>query len=193
MIINDFAAQHKLAPLKLHLGCGARKLPGWVNIDKFDYDPADTSRTGSDYDIQADICDLPVRDGTVDQILLVHVVEHFTRWQTIDNLRHWKSKLREGGLLLVEMPDLDKCIEWYLSGEKAPHIKTKLGPLNMGYTQFYGNQWDELDYETHRFVWRMQDFLQALRDTGFWIVEGHHNAQFHQPGRDMFVVAGKPT
>lgn len=192
MIINDFATQHKLAPLKLHLGCGARKLPGWVNIDKFDYDPADTSRTGSDYDIQADICDLPVRDGTVDQILLVHVVEHFTRWQTIDNLRHWKSKLREGGLLLVEMPDLDKCIEWYLRGRDAPHIDTKIGPQNMGKTQFYGNQWDRLDYETHRYVWTVSEFLRELNAAGFVVKEASHDAKFHQKGRDMWVVASVP-
>lgn len=192
MIINDFAAQHKLAPLKLHLGCGARKLPGWVNIDKFDYDPADTSRTGSDYDIQADICDLPVRDGTVDQILLVHVVEHFTRWKTIDNLRHWKSKLREGGLLLVEMPDLDKCIEWYLRGRDAPHIDTKIGPQNMGKTQFYGNQWDRLDYETHRYVWTVSEFLRELNAAGFVVKEASHDAKFHQKGRDMWIVASVP-
>ena len=43
MIINDYAQAKGLAPLKLNLGCGGRPLPGWVNIDKYDYDPADTS------------------------------------------------------------------------------------------------------------------------------------------------------
>ena len=43
MIINDYAEAKGLAPLKLNLGCGGRPLPGWVNIDKYDYDPADTS------------------------------------------------------------------------------------------------------------------------------------------------------
>lgn len=193
MKINFFATSRKMPEIRLNLGCGARRVDGWINIDNYDYDARDTSRTGSDYDLKMDIRRLEVMPGTVDMIMLVHVLEHFTRWEAVAMLKHYFKCLRPGGKLVVEMPDLDKCIEWYLAGEKAPHIKTKLGPLNMGYTQFYGNQWDELDYETHRFVWRMQDFLQALRDTGFWIVEGHHNAQFHQPGRDMFVVAGKPN
>jgi predicted SAM-dependent methyltransferase len=120
------------------------------------------------------------------------VIEHFTRWQTTDNLRHWKSKLREGGLLLVEMPDLDKCIEWYLRGRDAPHINTKIGPQNMGKTQFYGNQWDRIDYETHRYVWTVTEFLRELNAAGFVVKEAGHDAKFHQKGRDMWVVASVP-
>lgn len=191
MIINDYAQAKGLAPLKLNLGCGGRPLPGWVNIDKYDYNPADTSRTGSVYDVKADICDLPVKDESVDQILLVHVVEHFPRWQTIDNLKHWVAKLRPGGLLIVEMPDLDKCIEWYLKGRSAPHIQTPIGLQNMGRTQFYGNQWDRLDYETHRYVWTVTEFIRELNHAGFWIKEASHDAKYHQKGRDMWVVAEK--
>lgn len=193
MKINDYARERNINPIRLNLGCGGRLFDGWINIDKYPHNPADTARGAGEPDIYADICDLPVLDGTVDQIMLVHVVEHFTRWQTIDNLKHWACKLRDRGLLIVEMPDLDKCIEWYLKGKEAPHIDTAIGKQNMGKTQFYGNQWDRLDYETHRYVWTVSEFIRELNRAGFWIKEASHDARFHQKGRDMWVVAEKVT
>ena len=138
-----------------------------------------------------DIRNLDVEDESVDQMLLVHVIEHFVRWQTIEMVRHFNTKLKKGGQLVVEMPDLDKCIEWYLAGKNAPHINTPLGQMNMGRTQFYGNQWDELDYETHRYVWSISEFCEMLLKEGFSIAQATHDAKFHQKGRDMFVVATK--
>jgi hypothetical protein len=89
------------------------------------------------------------------------------------------------------MPDLDRCISLYLSGKSAPHMNTPLGPINMGRSQFYGNQWDQLDYETHRYVWTLQEFTCELKSIGFKIISASHNAVFHMKGRDMFVVAEK--
>ena len=191
MKINFFATARNLPQIRLNLGCGARRIDGWINIDNYDYDPRDTSRTGSAYDLKMDIRQLEVMPETADMIMLVHVMEHFPRWEAVAMVKHYYECLRPGGKLVVEMPDLDKCIEWYLAGDKAPHIQTRMGSLNMGYTQFYGNQWDGLDYETHRFVWRIADFVAVLREAGFWISQADHEAQFHQKGRDMFVVAEK--
>ena len=89
-----------------------------VNIDNYDYEEHDTSRDGAEYDIKMDIRNLDVLDDTVDRILLVHTVEHFVRWEMVDMLTHYYEKLKTGGELIVEMPDLDKCIEWYLMGKK---------------------------------------------------------------------------
>ncbi len=189
--INQYAADHQLPQIKLNLGSGGRPLKGWINIDNYDYEKNDTSRSGSVYDIKMDIRELDVADESVDQILLVHVIEHFVRWETIKMVKHYRSKLKTGGQLVVEMPDLEKCIHWYLLGKAGPQMNTPLGPMNMGRTQFYGNQWNELDYETHRYVWDMQEFCTMLQEEGFQIVSASHDAKFHQKGRDMFVVGAK--
>jgi predicted SAM-dependent methyltransferase len=188
-LINDYANARQLNKIKLNLGCGGRPLKGWINIDFFDYENNDSSRSGSVYDIKMDISVLDVEDNTVDEILLVHVVEHFTRWSVQAMFKHYLSKLKIGGRVVVEMPDLDRCINLYLAGKSAPHMNTPLGPINMGRSQFYGNQWDQLDYETHRYVWTMQEFTSELESIGFKIISSSYDAVFHMKGRDMFVVA----
>jgi predicted SAM-dependent methyltransferase len=190
--ILRFAARAGIEKIKLNLGSGGRPLPGWINIDNFDYEKNDSSRSGAIYDIKSDIRDLNVPDASVDAILLVHVLEHFVRWEAVKMLAMFFRKLKPGGSLIVEMPDFDKCVEWYLRGRDAPHIKTPLGVKNMGQTQFYGNQWDELDYETHRYVWTLSEFLSVLGEMGYMPTQVGHDAKFHQPGRDMFIVACRP-
>lgn len=190
-VINDYAVDKALGAIKLHLGCGGDNFEGWINIDNYDYDPVDTSRSGAAYDIKMDIRELDVDDGTVDKILLVHVVEHFVRWEMIGMFKMFFEKLKVGGQLIIETPDLDRCIDWYLKGERAPHIKTPLGLMNMGLTQFYGNQWSEIDFETHRYVWTVREMRAVLGEVGFCSLTISNDAKFHQKGRDMFVVAVK--
>jgi predicted SAM-dependent methyltransferase len=189
--INRFAQELGCRHVKLHLGCGGVKLRDWINIDNFEFCENDTSRSGANYDIKMDIRKLDVLDDSVDAILSVHVVEHFVRWEAVEMISHWHQKLKPNGLFITEMPDLDKCIDIYLRGGNAPQIDTPLGPINIGKTQFYGNQWSALDYETHRYVWTLAEFCEALKQVGFEILESHHEAKFHVPGRDMFVVARK--
>src|SRR5687767_12241110 len=77
---------------KLNLGCGDKILPGYINVDVVE------SRGGFKPDV---ICDLhrltPFEDTSVDEILSVHVVEHFWRWEVLDVLREWVRVLKPGG------------------------------------------------------------------------------------------------
>lgn len=189
--INQYALENGIEDIKLNLGSGGRPLKGYINIDNYDYEKNDTSRSDSIYDIKMDIRELDCLDSSINQIILVHVIEHFVRWESIKMLTHYYKKLCPGGAIIIEMPDLDKCIEWYLKGKEAPHMKTPIGVMNMGLTQFYGNQWDELDYETHRYVWRLDEFTSVLREIGFEILNANWDAKFHKAGRDMFVIARK--
>jgi predicted SAM-dependent methyltransferase len=190
-VINKYASDHNFSLIQLNLGCGGRPIKQWINIDNYDYEKNDSSRSGSHYDIKMDIRNLDCQNGTVDKILLVHVIEHFVRWETINLVRHYREKLKVGGQLIVEMPDLHECIKIYLQGKNAPHMKTPIGNISIGRTQFYGNQWDELDYETHRYVWDINEFTNMLKVEGFRILKANHEAVFHIKGRDMFVVAEK--
>lgn len=189
--IFEYAAQKEMSQLNLHLGCGGMNLEGWINIDLYEYDLVDTSRSGAEYDVKMDIRALDIPDGSVANILLVHVIEHFVRWETVEMLGHYYRKLAKGGRLIVEMPDLDRVIEWYLAGTASKQMETPLGTKNKGFTQFYGNQWSKLDFETHRYVWTQQEFREVLENAGFEKIKMSNDAQFHEKGRDMFVVAEK--
>ena len=56
--------------MKLHLGCGDRRINGFINID-IQNSPA--------VDVVADIMDLPYEENTVDVIYSCCMLEHFGR------------------------------------------------------------------------------------------------------------------
>lgn len=181
--------------MKLHLGCGSDYLDGYTNIDKFDYEKGDTSRRGSKYDVKADIFKLPLENNSIELILIVHTLEHFYRWDTIDILKEFYRVLQLGGKLVVEMPDLDRCIEWYVNAKYDRHggkiLNTPLGKLNKGFIQLYGNQWSRLEYETHKYVWTKPEFIGVLQEADFSIEEVTNKTEFHMVNRDMRVIAVK--
>lgn len=97
-----------IAPLalRLHIGCGDKPLPGWVNIDRVARAPGVTT--------DLDITDLPYADQSVDAVLAEHVFEHFTfaeerlAWHEIARV------LRTGGTLTLEVPDFEWVCETFL-------------------------------------------------------------------------------
>lgn len=78
----------------LDLGCGAKKPPGALGLDRYPFPGVD---------ILADLEDgLPFRDGVFDEVRAVHVLEH------VHNLVHLMNELyrvlRPGGVLRVLTP-----------------------------------------------------------------------------------------
>ena len=105
--------------LKLHLGCGPKLLAGYVNIDAF-----------GEPDLKHDFTQpLPFADETVDEVLALHVFEHFYRYDAQRILKDWVRVLKPGGLMVLEMPCLDKIV-WLLAssaGEKVNQRYTLMG------------------------------------------------------------------
>jgi predicted SAM-dependent methyltransferase len=64
-----------MTAMKLNLGCGDKILPGYVNVDVVE------TRAGKRPDVLCDLHALdPFKSDTAEEILAVHVVEHFWRW-----------------------------------------------------------------------------------------------------------------
>lgn len=94
---------------KLHLGCGERYLKGYINIDF----PADLHRVQkhSVADRLIGIQKLKYPPETIDEIRLHHVFEHFSRAMASALLTTWHVWLKDGGLLRIEVPDLEKMAQ----------------------------------------------------------------------------------
>src|SRR5688572_678533 len=95
------------APLRLHLGCGEQYLDGYVNID---FPPSEHSvQLSSPADELADITRLTYARGSVDEVRLHHVFEHFDRPTALRLLIDWRLWLADGGRLTIETPDFEAC------------------------------------------------------------------------------------
>lgn len=92
-------------PLHLHLGCGTKYLPGFVNID------ANPQRK---LDIWLDVrCGLPFSSNSVDSIYSTHMVEHFYPDELERLLAEGFRVLKSGAGLRLVVPSLKSAILAY--------------------------------------------------------------------------------
>ena len=93
--------------MRVHLGCGANVLDGWVNIDIQSNDPRV---------IAGDVSSLDevIEDGSASQIYACHVFEHVARAFQVPVLAHWLSKLEPGGACFIAVPDFGYVVGEYV-------------------------------------------------------------------------------
>jgi hypothetical protein len=92
--------------LKLHLGCGQTYLDEYINID---YPSSEhTVQTKSVADQYEDITQLRFNRGSVDEVRLHHVFEHFRRPHVAALVACWNTWLSQSGRIHIEVPDLGR-------------------------------------------------------------------------------------
>lgn len=172
------------SPVKLNLGCGDKILPGYVNVD------VAPSRAGQKPDVLCDLRRLePFKDGTADEILSVHVVEHFWRWEVVDVLREWSRVLRPQGKMILECPNLRSACEEFLDSESGA------GPGPEGQRTmwvFYGDPAWRDPLMVHRWGYTPESLAAVMKEAGLVNVR-QEPAQFKlREPRDMRLVGEKP-
>jgi predicted SAM-dependent methyltransferase len=145
----------KIGQLKLNIGCGKVKLPGWVNIDiEAGADLVIDVRKGLSFD-----------DNSVDFIYNEHFIEHLSYEECERVLKEFWRVLKKGGVLRIATPDLDYIINKYvtdwkdqewLSWPEYNFIKTRGEMLN---TCFY--RW------RHKYLYNEEDLKNQLTKAGF--------------------------
>jgi predicted SAM-dependent methyltransferase len=183
--LKEYIDQKNIDKVRLHLGCGGETWQDFINVDMHPYDHSieDSSRSGCVADVFADMRALGLPDNSIDEIFTYHTKDHFTRWEAIDMFEDWLWMRKPGGTVIIEVADFARCVLWLFHPNKEKRLVAR--------NQFYGNQWDRLDFETHRYVWSAPELTGALRDIGFRKVSHNHATLTHYPGRDMRVVAYK--
>lgn len=185
MTLVEYLKARPRTAVKLHLGCGGERWHDFINIDinPHNSDKPDSSRRGCVADIFADMRALGLPNDTIDEIFTSHTIDHFTRWDAIRMFRDWHRMLKPGALLTIEVADFMRCVLWLF------HPRSEM--RRVARTQFYGNQWDEIEYETHRYGWSAREIKGVLLELGFSTVNVHHKTLTHYPGRDMHIEARK--
>jgi len=172
-------------PLRLNLGCGNKILPGYINVD------VAPARAGARPDVICDLRDLAAFDDeSVDEVLSVHVVEHFWRWEVDELLREWVRVLKPGARMVIECPNLKAACEAFLENPDR-----NAGPGQEGETTmwvFYGDPAWQDPLMCHRWGYTPSSLGELMKRAGLVDVR-QEPAQFKmREPRDMRVVGYKP-
>lgn len=170
---------------KLNLGCGDKILPGYLNVDVV------ASRRGFKPDVICDLRELtPFEDNSVGEILSVHVVEHFWRWEVLDVLKEWVRVLKPGGTMILECPNLLSAAQELLKNPAAGAGPGPEGQRTMWV--FYGDPGWQDPYMVHRWGYTPLSLARLMHEAGLVNLR-QAPAQFKlREPRDMRVVGEKP-
>lgn len=139
-----------LAGARLHLGCGGKRLAGYVNIDM----APSGNQPAPACDLEADFTALEFPPGSISEIRLHHVFEHFRKGEAAALLARFNRWLGTGDLLWIEVPDLtDATLYYFLTGDLR------------AIRHLAGSQ--EAPWATHHELWDGRQLRRALALFGF--------------------------
>ena len=92
----------KTESVRLHLGCGTKKLNGWINIDAV---------KACEPDCVLDISQpLPYDDLCADEVLAEDLLEHFDKYLRFVVFYEWARVLKIGGIITLSVPNFKKIL-----------------------------------------------------------------------------------
>ena len=176
--------KESIGAIRLNLGCGDKILEGYVNVD------VANERLGRQPDVVCDIRKLSMfADGSCDEILAVHVVEHFWRWEVQEILAEWFRVLKPDGKMILECPNLITACEEFLRDPDGFSGPGQEGQRTMWV--FYGDpRWQD-PLMVHRWGYTPRSLAAMMHSIGLRQIK-QEPAQFilREP-RDMRVTGIK--
>lgn len=146
--------------LYVHLGCGERRLKGWLNLD------------APNYDITRP---LPWKDATIDAYYLEHAIDRITPAQACRFFEEALRSLKPGGLLRLSFRDIHR-----MRGMVTPAFRqymkeklngTRIPPHDLGaLIEVYG----------HQSLWTADFLSYLLEELGFQVTQ-------HSPGVSNYL------
>jgi hypothetical protein len=103
-------------PIKFNMGCGRDRIDGYLGVDMH----SDTA------DIKQDIMKLDLPEHCADEIFASHLIEHIPQHRAPSVLEKWLATLKEGGMLVLETPDLAGLCKDYLEQDGADQHMTAM-------------------------------------------------------------------
>lgn len=147
--------------MKINFWCGRQVLDGWFNVDAvlhpraprppellhaFEFEPDGAVRNP-----------MPLADGVADELQAMHALEHVYAWEAPHLLAEWRRLLQPGGLLVLELPNLELAARNLLAGTKD---QLCMWPL-------YGDPATRDPFMCHRWGYTRQSLEALLLQSGF--------------------------
>lgn len=156
-------------PVRLHLGSGGERRPGWLNVD---------TRPEVMPDLVARVDTLPmVADASVDEIEACHLFEHLPLHEAHAALREWARVLKPGGRLFLELPNFEACVR--ILGTAVDGAGYDFGMIGIfGWPPAVETDGDAM---AHRWGWTPVTLARALEAAGFTDVQRLPVTQTYRP------------
>jgi ubiquinone/menaquinone biosynthesis C-methylase UbiE len=105
--------------IKLHLGCGTRRIPGWIHIDIVDHPHVDFCTEAHNLSM--------LQDESCSIVYASHILEYYD-WQEAQDmvLLEWERVLVPGGTLRLALPNFEVHTKLYAAGLPLDYF---IGPL----------------------------------------------------------------
>ena len=158
--------------MKLHIGAGAKFLPGYKHMDAIPHSHIDYVGDASDLSF--------LSNGSLDEIYACHILEHFKREKVQFVLNEWFKKLRVGGILRLAVPNFEAIANVYAHNGNLDEV---MGLL-------YGGQDNE--YNFHYQTYDFTRLKRLLNGAGFYKIEKYNWKEFLPNGFDDFSRAYLP-
>jgi predicted SAM-dependent methyltransferase len=157
--------------MRINVGAGGRRISGWTGVDVVPRPAAD---------IVAPADKIPLEDGSCDEIMAIHLVEHFLPWELPAVLKEWHRLMKPKGRLTLEMPDIVKCClnlvkERTIPGKHADQLH---------YWGIYGDPREKDPYMLHRWGYTFKTLAPIVSAAGFFEI-AEYPTQFHPVGKDI--------
>jgi len=161
--------------MRIHLGCGNSYLENYQNVEL----PENKHLKA---DVYADIRTLDYPSGSVGEIFLSHVFEHFDRPTAIALLIKWNRWLRMHGILRITVPDFEENVKAFLTSSFEDRHRLL--------RHIFGSH--EAEWAVHCDGWYFDKFKYILYHLGFELEYGARILVQSSPMRyDLDIVARK--
>ncbi len=147
--------------IALHLGCGRRIMPGWVNVDAV---------AGAGIDLVWDLrYRLPFATRSATMIYSEHLLEHLPKRDALALLAESYRILEPGGRIRIGVPDAELYLRAYAEQQtdffrELRHLGGTLTPLETPIDVI--NHMFRMGGH-HQFAWDYQSLAHALQSIGF--------------------------
>lgn len=90
--------------MKLNIGCGKKYEAGYYNIDYYEELVADKLMSAVNLEFDNNVCE---------EVKAIHIIEHLSYFEAIYALTEFFRVLKPNGILILEIPDLQKACQLY--------------------------------------------------------------------------------
>ncbi len=166
--------------MKLNLCCGNKHIDGFINVDFPDnwhlIVPDEVLNLREP---------LPYEDESADEIHCYHGFEHFYRFEADEILEDWVRVLKPNGLMVLELPCLDKIIGIF-------NVAIQKGiepPENLTMGGLYGDLSQRSEAMAHRWCYSINELKSMMEACGLEVEM--KPTQTHISVRDMRLEGRK--